>query len=159
MKGWWFKLRAKQILEDVEPDSNFSFSDGWFKGFKKRFRISVRRATNTCQKTPQDKQSAIQGFHRSIRRIARDGEKIGPLGQWESRNIANMDQTPLPFTFTDGETYANTGERSVWVRGGQSGLNKRQCTVQLTVFADGEPRVKPLLIFKGKGNNVKYWYY
>lgn len=70
-----------------------------------------------------------------------------------------MDQTPLPFTFTDGETYANTGERSVWVRGGQSGLNKRQCTVQLTVFADGEPRVKPLLIFKGKGNNVKYWYY
>ena len=33
----------------------------------------------------------------------------------------------------------------------QSGLDKRQCTVQLTVFADGEPRVKPLLIFKGLG--------
>ncbi len=66
-----------------------------------------------------------------------------------------MDQTPLPFTFTDGETYADTGERSVWVHGGQSGLDKRQCTVQLTTFADGEPGVKPLLIFKGKGKHYK----
>ena len=62
-----------------------------------------------------------------------------------------MDQTLLPFTFCSGENYADTGERSVWVRGGASGLDKRQCTVQLTLFADGEPRVKPLLIFRGKG--------
>lgn len=59
-----------------------------------------------------------------------------------------MDQTPLLFTFASGETYSQTGEKTVWVRGG---LDKRQCTVQLTVFADGEPRMKPLLIFKGTG--------
>ena len=62
-----------------------------------------------------------------------------------------MDQTPLPFTFADGHTYADKGSKSVWVRGGQSGLEKRQCTVQLTIFADGEPRIKPFLIFKGQG--------
>ena len=63
-----------------------------------------------------------------------------------------MDQTPLPFTFSDSPTYANTGEHSVWVRGGASGLEKRQCTAQLTIFADGEPRVeKPLLNFRGTG--------
>ncbi len=39
------------------------------------------------------------------------------------------------------------------IRGGQTGLEKRQCTVQLTIFADGEPRVKPLLIFKGKSKH------
>ena len=33
-------------------------------------------------------------------------------------------------------------------------MDKRQCTVQLTVFADGEPRVKPLLIFKGTGARI-----
>ena len=33
-------------------------------------------------------------------------------------------------------------------------LIKRQCTVQLTIFAAGEPCVKPLLIFRGKGLRV-----
>ena len=33
-------------------------------------------------------------------------------------------------------------------------MQKRQCTVQLTIFADGEPRVKPLIIFKGKGLRI-----
>ena len=65
-----------------------------------------------------------------------------------------MDQTQLPFTFSDGSTYADTGERSVWVHGGASGLEKHQCTAQLTIFANGEPRVKPLLIFWGTGNSA-----
>ena len=28
-------------------------------------------------------------------------------------------------------------------------MEKRQCMMQLTVFADGKPRVKPMIIFKG----------
>lgn len=60
----------------------------------------------------------------------------------------------LPFSFTQGPTYETTNSSTVWVRGGQSGLDKRQCTVQLTIFADGEPRVKPLLIFRGKGKRI-----
>ncbi len=49
------------------------------------------------------------------------------------------------------QTYANTGDKTVWVRGGPSGLNKRKCTA---LFADGEPRVKPLLIFRGLGKRI-----
>ena len=118
VKGWWFRLRAKQILTELEPSTNFQFSNGWFLGFKKRHRISMRRATNTCQKEPEDKHSAVQHFHRNIRRKAAEGEQIGPLGQWTPRQVANMDQTPLPFSFCDGKTYTDTGEQSVWVRGG-----------------------------------------
>ena len=65
-----------------------------------------------------------------------------------------MDQTPLPFTFNGGEGYDVTGAITVWHRGAASGLDKRQCTVQLTVFTDGVPRVKPLLIFRGKGLGI-----
>lgn len=151
MKGWWFKLRGKKIIEEIGSESEFSFSDGWFKGLKSQFHLSVRRATNTCQREPKDKQSTIQTFHQQIRRMAVYGQSVGPLGQWKPENIANMDRTPLPFAFLEGETYA---ERSVWVRGAQSGLKKGQCTVQLTIFADGEPRVKPMLIFKGKGDGL-----
>lgn len=114
----------------------------------------MRRTTNTCQKEPADKHSFIQHLHRSIRRAAQEGDQVGSLGQWTPRTIANMDHVPLPFTFSDGPTYADTGERSVWVRGGASGLEKRQCTAQLTIFADGEPRVKPLLIFRGMGKQI-----
>ena len=70
--------------------------------------------------------------------------------------VANVDQTPLPFTFTNGSTYESKGASTVWVQGGNSGLDKRQCTVQLTIFADGIPRVKPLVIFRGTGKRITF---
>ena len=83
------------------------------------------------------------------------GKQTGLLGPWKLSDIANMDQTPLEFCFnTKGATYATTGEKTVWCRTTGSGHDKRQCTVQLTVFAGGVPRVKPLLIFKGTGLRI-----
>ena len=61
------------------------------------------------------------------------------------------DQTPLLFVLDDGKTYANKGSSEVWCISGSFGLDKRQCTVQLTIFADGVPRVRPLFTFHGKG--------
>ena len=55
VKGWWFKLSAKKTLEELESGSQFSFPQEWFKGFERRFQLSVRRVTSTCQKEPKDK--------------------------------------------------------------------------------------------------------
>ena len=66
-----------------------------------------------------------------------------------------MDQTPLPFIYDDGKTYATKGSRDVLCATGSSGLDKRQCTTQLTVFSDGVLRVQPTLIFRGKGLRTK----
>ena len=65
-----------------------------------------------------------------------------------------MDQTPLPFVLDDGKTYADKGSSEVWCVSGSSGLDKRQCSVQLTIFADGVPSVRPLVIFRGKGLRI-----
>ena len=154
IKGYWFKERAKQLLKEMNPDSSFKFSDSWFDGFKSRHRISLRRATNVCQKPASDKRAAVQQFHQNIRRAAHEERPTRPVGRFALQQIANVDQTPLPFTFASGGTYADSGDKTVWVRGGASGLDKRQCTAQITLFADGEPRVKPLLIFKGKGKRI-----
>ena len=70
-------------------------------------------------------------------------------------HIANMDQTPLPFVMGDGKTYNQTGSKEIWCTSGSSGLEKRQWTVQLTIFADGVSRVRPLVIFRGKGLRIK----
>ena len=61
-----------------------------------------------------------------------------------------MDQTPLPFVLNDEKTYYKKGVKEVWVQSGQSGLGKRQVTVQLTVCADGVDKVRPTVIFRGK---------
>ena len=121
----------------------------------------MRRPTHTAQKNPQESRVIVQQFHRYLRRTASlkmeelKGKQIGLLGPWELSDIANMDQTPLEFCFnTKGSTYNNTGENTVWCRTSGSGHEKRQCTVQLTIFADGISHVKPLIIFKGTGQRI-----
>ena len=151
VKGWWFggvKAHAKKILESTNP---FKYSEGWFTRFKNRYRISFRRPINTTQKEPKRKRQSKS----SINVFVKCGEGDGPQEErFGLHQITNMDQTPLPFSFTDGPTYDTTNSSTVWVRGGGSGLDKRQCTAQLTIFVDGEPRVKPLLIFRGKGKRI-----
>ena len=66
-----------------------------------------------------------------------------------------MDQMPLHFVLNDGSTYDAKGAAEVWCSSGASGLDKRQCTVQLTVFGDGISRARPTLIFGGEGKRLK----
>lgn len=40
--------------------------------------------------------------------------------------IAYMDHTPLPFSFTNGEAYTDIGDKTVWIWGGALGMDKRQ---------------------------------
>ena len=66
-----------------------------------------------------------------------------------------MDQTPLSFVMDDGKTYNQTGLKKIWCTSGSSGLEKWQCTVQLTIFADGVSHIRPLVIFGGKGLHIR----
>ena len=54
----------------------------------------------------------------------------------------------------NSKTYNQTGSKEIWCASGSSGLEKRQCTVQLMI-ADGVSRVRPLVIFRGKGLHIK----
>ena len=53
------------------------------------------------------------------------------------------------------KTYVDKGSSEEWCATHCSGLAKRQCSVQLTIFADGKPRVKPIVIFRGKSLRIK----
>ena len=71
-----------------------------------------------------------------------------------SRNYSSQVQTGLSF-ITDDKTYKTTNSKDVWCKSGQSGLDKQQCTMQLTVFADGIPRIRLLILFRGQRLHVK----
>ena len=69
-------------------------------------------------------------FHSKLLRVRR-------CGVYQTKDIANIDQTPLRFVLDDGKTYADKGSSQVWCISGSSGFNNWQCSVQLTIFADG----------------------
>ena len=159
IKKWWVCNRAKELKKEMYPESPVQFSNGWFERFKKRHDLSYRKATSVAQNPPTDKLETVREFHKFIRRNCVRGagkkQRENRLGVWKEAKIANMDQTPMPFVFGGGKTYEEKGAKTVWIRGGQSGQEKRQCTVQLTIFADGVPRIKPMIILRGTGKGIK----
>ena len=112
-----------------------------------RYGVGLRRKTHAVQIDPKQLPPAITKFHSKLLRVRR-------RGVYQTKDIANMDQTPLPFVLDDGKTYADKGSSEVWCVSGFSGLDKQQCSVQLTIFGDGVPRVCPLVIFRWKGLRI-----
>ena len=123
VKGSWFRIHAKQIMEGTNQGSPVSFSNSWFEVFKHRHKISLRRATNVSQKQTDDNREALQGIQWNICVLARKGKQTRAVGKFERRQIANVDQTSLPFSFANGEMYADTGNKTVWVNRGASRLD------------------------------------
>ena len=143
VKRWWFSARTRQSIAE-----EFKFSDRWFYEFCRRHRISLRRKTHTGQKSSAELKDAIEMFHEKLLRERRKGT-------FSLADIANMDQTPLSFVMDDGKTYNQTGSKDISCASGSSGPEKQQCTVQLTIFADGVSRVRSLVIFRRKGLRIK----
>ena len=158
----WFRRVSKEIFSEnylTEPLTNFRFSNSWFRGFLSWHRISLGLVTNKSCQLPSDFGAGILNWMRSNRRnsqIRPDnqrglGDAVSTIVRYQLANIVNMDQTLLHFEYLAGQTYNSIGDRTIWVQGNQSGWDKRQGTVQLTVFADGIPHVKPLVFFRGQG--------
>ena len=106
VKRWWFVKRVKQILDELEPDHNFLFSNHWFERFQNRYNISLRRKTHCSQKPPTALEPAIKKFHSSLLRLRN-------TGNFKAFDLANIDQTPLLFVLDDGKTYNKKGVNEV----------------------------------------------
>lgn len=169
VKRPWFIAQARKLVTEIYPGNtlvaDFQFSKGWFRRFKKRQRIAYRTPTNKAQEIPAHYVLSIQKFHIYLRKLAIGSltlysiptglvNELPVLGVFRLCDIANVDQTPCSFDFLTGKTYNIQGEKTVWVKSTGSGLDKRQMTVQLTIFADGIARVKPLVVFRGKGLRI-----
>lgn len=171
----WMLRHAKQIYGELYPHRmlthengkksylNFMFSNGWYNGFRRRYSISLRCSTKRAQKSPEQLEPVLQNWIQYNRRMLTivEGKSIigiprGPdvpvAGRIKLSEICNMDQSPLPFEYLKGRTYAKRGDQTVRIKEGKSGHDKRQCTLQIAIFADGVLRCKPLLMFKGKPN-------
>jgi len=60
----------------------------------------------------------------------------------------------MPFEYLQGKTYNLAREKTVWVKESKSGWDKRQASLVLSIFADGIPRIPPMIIFHGTGRRL-----
>ena len=90
VKRWWFNTQAKQLMADLYPDiKDFKHSDQWFKGFRNRKNVSIRKRTHAAQHARPSLRSALSKFHAKLFHVRR-------CGKFELSDIANMDETQLP---------------------------------------------------------------
>ena len=152
----WFQQQARlSFLECYSaantPVDDFRFSNGWFQGFLSRHSITLRFATNVSQKIPSEYLSAITSWLQFNRRNAQihphTSDELRVVGRYLLDSICNVDETPLPFEYLSGQTYADNGSRRVQVKASNSGWDKRQATIILAAFGSGKNRVRPTIIF------------
>lgn len=86
-------------MNALYPDvKDLKYSDKWFRRFCKRKNISLRKTTHAAQHAPVNLAATISKFHAKLLRVRR-------RGNFQLGDIANMDQTPLPFVLDDGKRY------------------------------------------------------
>ena len=93
------------------------------------FKISLRRKTHNTKK-PAEAEIILRKFHKHLLRLKK-------RRKYKLADTASINQTESSFITDDKKTYDVTNSKDTWCKSGQSGLEKRQCGVQLTVFADG----------------------
>ena len=62
VKMWWFRARARKLVDNFYPTADFKCSDHWMRLFLKRNRISLRHKTHRAQKLPEDAVPKIKSF-------------------------------------------------------------------------------------------------
>ena len=130
---------------------------GWFNAFLSRFRITLRKQTNTKAKSVEQRKAGIQQWHARLRRRIKRGTDVHPKwGRWLPESRFNVDQVPLTLADGSRQTYDEVGARRVWISGSKHGDDKREATLQLCVrLSNSAQQPKPTTIFRGKGLRLK----
>ncbi|CAF4475491.1 unnamed protein product, partial [Rotaria sp. Silwood2] len=115
-----------------------------------RHRLSLQRPKRQQKLPLTDVYKHVTAFYSYIRRANKWGPKRGPMGAFTPRNICNMDESPI-------ELFGDQSKRSINDIGTSNDIeghltNKRFATLILTVFAEDNSRMGPILIFKGQGH-------
>ena len=136
--------KAKNFMAHSDPLANFKASRGWLRLFLRRKKLSLRRKTTVCQKTPQDVIPKLVSYIMHLRK-SQSTYKFG------SASMFAMDETACWMDMPSDSTFDILGARSVPLK--TTGHEKNHFTVILTARADGK-KCKPFVVFKGKGTRL-----
>ena len=74
--------------------------------------------TNKAQQIPENSRMLVLNWLQFNRRNSqlRLCDYLYKVGRYDLSHIVNMDQTPLPFEYSSGKTYAFKRDKTIWVK-------------------------------------------
>ena len=157
----WSKARIIQRKQTDDPDA--IIRQHVVVNFIKRNNIKMRARQRNKPMPKAELEQKLKEWHATTReRLIRTGFNDNyddKWGRFTPEQRFNVDQSPCPFALNPKRTYhlfedgVNQQQDKVWIAQPGSGLDKRQCSLQVCVRPVGsQPRLG--IIFQGKGKRI-----
>ena len=159
----WLWSKARVAYRELTGNPSATVRKHVITTFLKRHNIRMRARQRNKKAPKQDFEVGLKKWHATTReklvRTARNDGYDQKWGRFTPRQRLNVDQSPLPFAVTTKRTYEYIGEgeeqrnHKVWISQPGSGLDKRQCTLQVCFRpTGGQPKIG--IIFRGTGKRI-----
>ena len=153
----WMWSKGRTLYRKQQDDETFTIGAHVVVRFLHEYKIRMRTKQRGKKQPKSAKITELQKWHATYRERC-----IRPLsdtyaskwGGFLPKQRLNVDQSPLPFVVNSKKTYefVEKGEKyhNTWISQPGSGLDKRQCTLQVMFRPEGnQPKLG--IIFRGKG--------
>lgn len=137
----WLWSKARVAYRELTGNPSATVSKHVITTFLKRHNIRMRARQRNKKAPKQDFEVGLKKWHATTReKLVRTARNDGYDQKWSRftpRQRLNVDQSPLPFAVTTKRTYEYIREgeeqrnHKVWISQPGSGLDKRQCTLQV----------------------------
>ncbi|MEO0683927.1 MAG: hypothetical protein AAFY76_02490 [Cyanobacteria bacterium J06649_11] len=155
----WLWSKARIIYRRQKNDPNVTVRKHVITAFIKRNRVRMRTRQRNRRESKEAYRNDLMKWHGTTRerlvKTGKDDQYDPKWGRFVPKQRFNVDQSPLPFAVETKRTYEiiekkQSKNHKVWISQPGSGLDKRQCTLQVCFRPTGEqPRIA--VIFRGKG--------
>ena len=147
-----------EIIGQLKLKKPFTASNGWLWRFQRRWRISSSCRTDKVRQSDAVRAVLMDRFldcYLDVQNHLFDASVDDTAyGHFRPNQHWNTDQIPVPFAMPCKRTLNSIGDRAPTRQDVPSGLSKRQATIHLTLRADGEQIVPPVLIVRGTGIRI-----
>ena len=156
-------LWSKACVIQSELDEKQPIKKHVIVRFLQKYQIRMRAKQRNKKKSKSQKVSELEKWHATYREKCiqtnfEDPSYDEKLGNFKPDERINVDQSPLPFVVNSKKTYefippGEGASHNTWISQPGSGLDKRQCSLQVAFRYKGEqPRLA--VIFRGKGKRI-----
>ncbi|XP_065658758.1 jerky protein homolog-like [Hydra vulgaris] len=157
----WLWSKARNIQLNIDP--NVEIKLHVIVRFLQKKELKMRSKQRNKRKHKKEMEPLLQKWHATFReKCIRTGSKDPSYdkkwGRYQPGQRLNVDQSPLPFVVHGKKTYeyvpkGQGATYNTWISQPGSGLEKRQCSLQIMFRPEGE-QPKLAIIFRGQGKRI-----
>ena len=145
----WLWSRARIIYRKQQNDDSAIVTKHATESFLKKYNVRMLSRQHNKKLSKEAYRNDFKKWQAFTReRLLRTGFNDSydeTWGRFKPDQRFNVDQTPMPFSVNTKRTYEKiqpNRQEKVWIAQPGSGLDKRQCTIQMMTRAKGEqPRI------------------